>query len=225
MTYPILRRFIMGILFLLFCNTVVYSQIIKSVGLANGVSLSTTHIYGWQIIELEYKLGVYSAANIDFFNNKYVSCRASFEYCQKGNKFLKLPIYNYDTGTYEGSTENVKTEFDYLFFNTSLKLSYPFKKFIPYLIVGGGYGQMIKTSDLKFKEYYGFDVSTDFNVESWVVNNGIGLSYEFQKVALFCEYQNQYDINWLFEGNNVGLKNNSSFIALGVNYLINIKSE
>lgn len=221
MTNFILRRFIMAILFLIFYNSCAYSQIIKSVGLSTGVSLSTSHIYQWQITELEYKTGAYSAANIDFFNNKYISCRTSVEYYQKGNKFLKLPIYNYITNTYEGVAENVKTEFDYLFFNISLKLSYPYKKFIPYLIIGCGYGHSVKTSDLKFKEYYGFDVSTDFNVEAWVVSNGIGLSYEFQKFALFCEYQNQYDINWLLESNNVGLKNNSSFIALGVNYLIN----
>lgn len=221
MTISVFQKSFMGILFLLFCNTCVHSQIIKSFGLVNGVSLSTSHLYGWQITELEYKTGVYSAANIDFFSNEYVSVRTSIEYFQKGNKFLKLPVYNHNTNSYEGVTENKKTNFDYLFFNTSIKLSYPYKRFSPYLIIGCAFGQMIKTSDFEFKDYYGFETSTEFNVESWVVSNGIGLSYEFQKFALFCEFQNQYDLNWLLESNNLGLKNNSSFIAIGVNYLIN----
>lgn len=177
--------------FIMLIFSTAFSQVVQSVGIQTGVSLSNKKFDPEALPQPQYKPGVYTSITGDFISHERLAFTGQLGYCNKGYRDLTRS-YDYKA----------------LFFNGLIKVKFNFNKIVsPYAIAG-------LRCDYKLnylsKTTYAFGLSY-----------GAGLTYKINRIYLSVEIQNQPDIIGISGGNTYSYKNNASILSFGVNYSFN----
>ena len=214
-------KIILVSLLLLSCS-ISYSQIVKSIGIKSGITLSNQ---SWENTQFSYdynfvtRPGLYEAITLDFIEKEFWQLSLDLGIYQSVSKLEVNP--------FGGNTMEVHPEFNFKFgFITAspvLKLKIPIKSFTPYLIIAPRIDYFVSDLGNKGDKYFGFDI----NKPSFGFSIGEGVEYKLNKFSLFVEYQFFYSFNYLYDQPayypsyqviNDRMKTNSHIISLGLKY-------
>ncbi len=208
----------------LICSNYSYSQIIKSIGLKSGISLSNQK-WEFSFINNETIInqlaGIYNVITIDFIKKQNWDLAADFGFYQSCSKIDANPYLFYEnTKEFQG---NFKQRFGFLTFSPILRFKTQIKSFTPYIQFGPRF------------DYYTSLFSNE-NADSWKneINKtqygfhiGEGAAYNFKNFSILAEYQFFFNFNKLFDKPTIYptetfkreiIKTNSHIISLGLKY-------
>lgn len=126
--------------------------------------------------------GFYSGIDFEYLGSKFFTLMTGVGFYQKGAK--------YDWGNRE-----TKMSFDYLTFDTKLKIKYDIKNLTPYLIVGPRIDYLIRFNSY-FEEY---DRLKMMNKTNYGLRYGFGLQYSFERFIMGFAWKNNASFNSIIE--------------------------
>ena len=186
------------IILLCLVSSLSYSQIIKSVGIKGGITISSQN---WENSIMDYYYtfntspSMYSVITADFIMKEYWDVSADLGFYKSSNQTSKNPFNPY---TFVFPPDKLLS-FGFFTFSPYLRLKVPLNSFIPYVFFGPRvdyYNSNLSSNDAKSfndqittKPMYGFNV-------------GEGISYKINNVTIFAEYQFLYSFNYLINQPN-----------------------
>lgn len=218
-----MKKKIIIILLIFSISPVVNAQIIKSVGIKSGISLSDQswkYSLYYQLYSIKSSIGLYDVITADFIIKKHWDIAADFGIYKSRGKSLNEEMHTHEVN-------NFTNKLSFLTFSPNLKLKTDFYHFTPYITIGPR------------MDYYLNDLS-EVNVSDKIVfkplqigfNAGIGLNYHINNIALIAEYQYLYNFTNIIDQaallpvpeDNVTrdvVKINNHIISLGIKYNFN----
>lgn len=206
----------------------VTGQIVKSLGINSGVSISNQEWVYKSInrsLETNTIIGGYVSLYLEFLTTKHFSIRSEIGFCQKGNaqKVLLTTAENP-----EPSDEEIfKTRFNYFQFSPIFRLRKEFSHFIPSLLLGMRLDYKLSyTSDFDFTP-----IENNFEKTIYGISAGVGFEYKMNSLGFLSELQYQHDLSKLMDvepfENNTGreVTNSAISISLGVKYYFSKKEK
>lgn len=207
-----------------FWISISHSQIIKSVGIKSGISLSNqswenTHLSNDYIFNASP--GLYEAITFDFIDKEYWQLTADLGIYQSASKSEISPFPSY--------THEVMQEFNFAFgfitVNPAFKLKIPLKSFTAYALLA----PRLDYYSSKFSNSQIDALYMETNKLIYGFNIGDGLAFNIKNISIFAEYQFFYSFNNLidksfFYQNSYGdssidrVKTNTHVISLGIKY-------
>ena len=186
------------IILLCLLNSLSYSQIIKSVGLKGGITISS-HNWENSIMDYYYTFktspSIYSVITADFIMKEYWDVSADLGFYKSSNQTSKNP-FNYNTIVFP---PNMLLSFGFFTFSPYFRLKIPVKAFTPYIFIGPRidyYNSKLSSDDANNYK----DVIT--NKPMYGFNIGEGISYKINNLTIFAEYQFLYSFNYLINQPN-----------------------
>jgi hypothetical protein len=209
---------------LLICCNFSQSQIVKSIGIKSGISLSNqsweeTHLSNDYIFNASP--GLYEAITFDFFDKEYWQLSADLGIYQSASKSEKSPFPSY---TFE-SNPSFDFKFGFITFNPAFKLKIPLKSFTAYALIA----PRVDYYYSKLSNYQIEALNFEVNKLVYGFNFGEGVSYNLKNISIFAEYQFFYSFNNLMDksffyensygdSSNDRVKANTHVISLGIKY-------
>jgi hypothetical protein len=197
-------------------------QVLQSIGIRNGVSISNQD---WLLKSSNIQLptdpyyGVYTGLTMDFLQSKYFNITTDIGYVRKGH-IQKFENSTEDMPEGDGTYSNRGTAFDFLTFSPLLRVKYEMKQWTPYALFGFRLDYMLSyTSDLNLQ-----DIENDFNKTIWGWTSGIGLEYRVRTFGYTIEVQNHQDFSKLLEkpssvtSDGLSIFNRAWIMSFGVKY-------
>ncbi len=215
-------------LIILFIIQKTNAQVIRSVGIKSGISLSK-QTWTYKIIDKKLKkdnrIGLNLALNFEWFNNDYFTLITDIGYIQKGCKeeIMMTTVDNPESGP----LKTFDTRFDYLYFSPQLKFRKEFARIVPYVFVGPRIDYQ-----LSYKSDFDYSVIEN-NFEKIILglNYGLGVEYLIKGIGLNVEFHHFYDFTDIMNTDqtqtNTGgkIKNNALTINLGIKYYLKQKDK
>jgi hypothetical protein len=197
------------------------AQVLKSIGLKGGMSLSN-QTFDYKTIylkrEFEYKPGLYSAISAEFLGFKHFSLVTDLGYLQKGMQFrMQETTPELPEGT--GKFTTVKNTLGYLTFSPMLKGFYNINKFTAYALLGPRIDYLLNIDSKYYSPIYEESKKTIFGL-----NYGVGAAYNLNRISISMEFMAQPDLTPLLdkqpETNFSGfkVKSNTYLFNMGVSY-------
>lgn len=202
----------------------VKGQIIKSIGIKSGISLSNqswedTHLSNDHVFNAS--TGIYEAITFDFIDKEYWQFSADLGIYQSASKSEKSPFPSY---TFE-SNPSFDFKFGFITFNPAFKFKIPLKSFTAYALIAPRVDYYYsKLSNNQVDALY-----MEVNKLVYGFNIGEGLAYNIKNISIFAEYQFFYSFNNLMDksffyensygdSSNDRVKTNTHVISLGIKY-------
>lgn len=213
------------ILILIFSSfSFVKGQIIKSIGIKSGISLSNqswedTHLSNDYVFNASP--GLYEAITFDFIDKEYWQLSADLGIYQNASKSEISPFPSY--------THEVMGAFNFTFgfitVSPVIKLKIPIKSFTPYLLLAPRLDYYYSKFSNNETNYFNIEV----NKLIYGFNIGEGLAFNIKNISIFAEYQFFYSFNSLMDksffyensygdSSNDRVKTNTHVISLGIKY-------
>ncbi len=209
------------ILILIFSSfSFVKGQIIKSIGIKSGISLSNQswdYSPYYQILSIKSSVGLYEVLTADFIIKKHWDLSADFGIYKSRGKSLNDEMHTHEVNYFTN-------KLSFLTFSPNIKLKTDFYHFTPYITIG-------PRIDYFIKELSEVNVSdkTVLKPLQFGFNTGIGINYLINKIALIAEYQYLYNFTNIIDQaalipvteDNITqdvVKINNHIISLGVKY-------
>jgi len=123
--------------------------------------------------------GFYSGIDIEYFSSKYFSLSTGIGFFQKGGKF-------------DWGNRAIKSNLDYLTFDTKIKVKYELNSFTPYIIIGPRIDYLLKFNGPEFEEFFRYNILNKYN---YGLVYGLGVQYDFKKIILGLSWQNNASFN------------------------------
>ncbi|MFZ4398665.1 MAG: outer membrane protein [Bacteroidales bacterium] len=210
------------VLFFLLINcSLAYSQIVKSIGIKTGVSLSNQDWLHTAFYDRNFEVlpGVYGAITADIVSKEFWELSLDLGYYQSRSKNVRN---KYSLNTQE-TNYDINFRFDFITISPILRFKTKLKAFTPYIFTGPRMDYYIPELNndniIYFKE--------DINKPIFGFTIGEGLAYGFKNISIFAEYQFFYSFTYLidqpalFATSTISrdrVKFNSHIINLGIKY-------
>lgn len=219
-----MKKKIIMLSLLLISSSISYSQIIKSIGVKSGITLSNQ---SWEDTRLsnDYVFnaspGIYEALSLDFMDKKYLQLSADIGLYQSASKSELSPFPSF--------TNEMMGEFNFKFgfitVSPVIKLKIPIKLFTPYVLFAPRLDYYYSKFSNKEVNYFNLEV----NKLIYGFNIGEGVACNFKNISIFAEYQFFYSFNNIMDksffystdygdSNNDRVKTNTHVISLGIKY-------
>jgi len=208
--------------------TFVSGQIVQSIGIHSGLSY-TNQVYYFKdshgSLKKDQRQGFYNGITLDFLKKKYFNITTDLGYCQKGST-ENISIQN--TTIPEGwGTVRADSRFDYLTFNTLLKIKAPPIPVAPYALAGFRLDYLLSyKTDLKYPPN-----ENDFHKTIFGLTFGAGLEYKIKHIGINMEFHYHYDLTKLTNtptsptSPGVTITNKANIIMVGIKYYLHKKEE
>lgn len=209
---------------ILFINSMSFSQIIKSIGIKSGLSISNqkwehSQINNKKIIKL--LAGNYNVITIDFIKKQNWDLAADFGFFQSCSKIDANPYLFYNsTIEYQG---DIRQRFGFFTFSPILRLKTQIKSFTPYIQFGPRLDFYTSAFSNDNADYW----KNDINKTQYGFHIGEGVAYNFKNFSILAEYQFFFNFNKLMDKPTIYpianftrdiIKINTHIISLGVKY-------
>ena len=190
------------------------AQIIFDYGLKLGVGISNQS-WDYQAdvnLEFDNKIGITPRVFADLFNLSFFQLQSELGYLQKGFED-KVPITTTTQPEGTGEFITVNNRLNYLSFSALAKFKYETEVLSPYLIAGPQLNILLSKEIEK-----GWEVVFDkFKQNNIGISIGVGSEIKnVLPISIFFEYRYERDFIDNYDSPNIGIKNYSHVILLGV---------
>ena len=209
---------------LLLSSSISYSQIVKSIGIKSGITLSNqswedTHLSNDHVFNAS--TGFYEAITFDFIDKEYWQISADLGIYQSASKSEMSPFPSY---TFENNP-TFDFRFGFITLSPAIKLKIPIKSFTPYILFAPRLDYYYSKLSNMYVTYLNFEV----NKLIYGFTIGEGVAYNIKNISIFAEYQFLYSFNNLMDksffyqnsyrdSSNDRVKTNTHVISLGIKY-------
>jgi len=208
---------------MLLSSSLSYAQIVKSIGIKSGITLSNQY---WEDSQLSFYYnfesspGIYEAISVAFIDKEYWEVAAELGIYQSNSKAVVNPFINYEP--YEMKFRDMDFKFGFITISPVVKLKIPVLSFTPYLLLAPRMDYYYSGVSNSMGNIY----KSDIHKPVWGFTIGEGVAYRIKNISLFAEYQFFYSFNDLIEKSAVypmfaerdKVKTNTHIISLGINY-------
>jgi hypothetical protein len=211
------------IVLLLISSNLSYAQIVKSIGIKSGITLSNQN---WKVIELgpyynfESSSGYYEALSLAFIDKEYWEVAAEVGLYQSNSKAVINPFVNYEP--YDTKYGGMDFKFGFLSISPVYKFKIPIKSFTPYVLLAPRMDYYFSALSNTLGNAY----KSDIRKPIWGFSIGEGISYRLNNISFLAEYQFFYSFNPLIDHPSYDphysiqdiIQSNTHIISLGIKY-------
>lgn len=203
-------RFLLVVLSSLMVNA--NAQFMKSLALKGGLAMTNLSRTTSQF-KPSYKLGVYSALEIEWFRSKHVAVFTNFAYTQKGYQ-TTIPETTDAMPDGTGRSIAYKASYYYASFSPIVHFKTDLKHWNPYVLVGPRLDILTKDVEngRKIQHLQGF------NNNIWGLTTGMGLARRIGNCEITAEALYMQDFSRAFNNRNPAIRNVAYIFALGLKY-------
>jgi hypothetical protein len=204
-----MKKFFVVVFVLLLC-TISQAQLIRGIGLKAGgtVANQVWDYTGQSFIEPDGKVGLNIGGFVEFLDIPAFSIVGEVNYVQKRAEeelpgtTIENPEVSAGTGIYEFGD-------DYLNISALAKLRFSMVVIAPYIIAG-------PKIDFSLNRQIDADFEDDLENARFGFKVGVGTEVDLKVIRLLAEFIYDYDLNKLYEGNNLSIKTNSFDFRIGI---------